>query len=100
MSSSIFIVTVILLLLNIAVAVAYYMRRPRPLPKAVLAETIAGELKLFNGSGLVEERVRDKPWPEDWRFGYGGFIGVGDSKPRMGIERRPFVVPLGEKKGV
>ena len=100
MSSSMFIVTVMLLLLNIAVAVAYYLRRPRPLPKGVLAETIAGVLELFNGSGLVEEQVRDKPWPEDWRFGYGGFIGVGDGKPRMGIERRPFVVPLGEKKGV
>lgn len=98
--SSMFIVTVMLLSLNIAVAVAYYMCRPRPLPKGVLAETIAGVLELFNGSGLVEEQVRDRPWPEDWRFGYGGFIGVGDGKPRMGIERRPFVVPLGEKKGV
>ena len=98
MSSSMFVVTVMLLLLNVAVAVAYYIRRPGPLPKDVLAETIAGELKLFNGSGLVEEQVRDKPWPGDWRFGYGGFIGMGDGKPRMGIERRPFVVPLGEKK--
>ena len=102
MSSSMFTVTVILLLLNIAVAVAYYVRRPRPMPKGVLAETIAGVLELFRGSGLVEEQVRDQPWPEDWRFGYGGFIGVGDGKPRMGIERTPFVVvvPLGGKKGV
>ncbi len=93
MSSSMFIVTVILLLLNIAVAMAYYIRRPRPLPKGVLAETIAGVLALFDGSGLVGEQVGDKPWPEDWKFGYAGFIGVGDGKPRMGIERRPFVVP-------
>ena len=100
MSSSMFTVTVILLLLNIAVAVAYYVRRPRPMPKGVLAETIAGVLELFRGSGLVGERVRDQPWPEDWKFGYGGFIGVGDGKPRMGVERRPFVVPLGGKKGV
>ncbi|CAD6594558.1 MAG: hypothetical protein ASARMPREDX12_009584 [Alectoria sarmentosa] len=100
MSSSMFIATVILLLLNIAVAVAYYVRRPRPMPKAVLAETIAGVLELFNGSGLVEEQVKDKSWPEDWKFGYGGFIGVSDGKPKMGIERRPFVVPLGEKKGM
>ena len=100
MSSSMFVLTVILLLLNTAVVVAYYSRRPRPIPKGVLAETIAGVLELFNGSGLVEEQVRDKPWPEDWRFGYGGFIGLGDGKPRMGIERRPFVVPLGAKKGV
>ena len=60
-SSSMFIVTVILLLLNIAVAVAYYIRRPRPMPKSVLAETIAGVLELFNGSGLVQEQERNKP---------------------------------------
>ena len=98
MSSSMFIATIILLLLNIAVAAMYYVRRTRPMPKAVLAETVAGVLELFDGSGLVEEQVKDKPWPEDWRFGYGGFIGEGDGKPKMGIERRPFVVPLGGGK--
>ncbi len=100
MSSSLFIATVTLLLLNIAVGVAYYICRPQPLPRSVLEETIAGVLKLFDGSGLVKEQVKGKPWPRDWRFGYGGFIGVDDGKPRMGIERRPFVVPLGAKKGV
>ena len=100
MSSPLFIATVTLLLLNIAVGVAYYICRPQPLPRSVLAETIAGVLKLFDGSGLVKEQVKDMPWPKGWRFGYGGFIGVDDGKPRMGIERRPFVVPLGTKKGV
>ena len=100
MSSPLFIATVTLLLLNIAVGVAYYICRPQPLPRSVLEETIAGVLKLFDGSGLVKEQVKDKPWPKDWRFGYGGFIGVDDGKPRMGIERRPFVVPLDAKKGV
>lgn len=99
MSPSMFVVTVILLLLNIAVAATYYIRRPRPVPKALLAETIAGVLELFIGSGLVEKQVRDEPWPEDWRFGYGGFLGVGDGRPRIGVERRPFVVPLGGRKG-
>ena len=100
MSSPLFIVTVTLLLLNIAVGVAYYIYRPQPLPRSVLAETIAGVLKLFDGSGLVKEQVKDMPWPRDWRFGYGGFIGVDDGKPRMGIERRPYVIPLGTKKRV
>lgn len=100
MSSQLFIATVTLLLLNIAVGVAYYIWRPQPLPRSVLAETIAGVLELFDGSGLVKEQVKDMPWPKDWRFGYGGFIGVDDGKPRMGIERRPFVVPLSAKKGV
>ena len=100
MSSPLFIATVTLLLLNIAVGVAYYICRPQPLPKSVLEETIAGVLKLFDGSELVKEQVKGKPWPKDWRFGYGGFIGVDDGKPRMGIKRRPFVVPLGAKKGV
>ena len=100
MSSPLFIATVTLLILNIAVGVAYYIYRPQPLPRSVLAETIAGVLKLFDGSGLVKEQVKDIPWPKDWRFGYGKFIGVDDGKPRMGIERRPFVVPLGAKKGV
>lgn len=100
MSSSMLIVTIVLLLLNIAVALAYYIHRPQPMPKGVLAETIAGVLELFNGSSLIEDQAKDRPWPEDWRFGYGGYIGVGDGKPKMGIERRPFVVPLsGGKKG-
>lgn len=94
MSKSMFIVTVLLLLLHIVVAVAYYRYRPRPIPTGV-ADTIAGVLALFDGSGLVKEQVRDKLWPEDWRFGYGKFNGVNDGKPRTGIERRPFLVPLG-----
>ena len=76
MSPSMFLLTVILLLLNVAVAAAYYARQPRPVPKAVLAETMAGALALFGGSGLVGEQVRDEPWPEEWRFRYGGFLGV------------------------
>ena len=99
MSSSMFILTVTLLVMNIAVALAYYICRPRPMPIG-LGETIASVLALFHGSGLINEQPRDdKPWPKEWAFGYGNFIGV-DGKPRTGIERKPFVVPLDGKKGI
>ncbi|MCJ1452329.1 hypothetical protein MMC28_002671 [Mycoblastus sanguinarius] len=97
MSRPMFILVVILLLWNIVVAAAYYLYRPRPMPTGV-ADTIASVLALFDGSGLVKEQSVDRPWPEDWTFGYGNFIGENDGKPRLGIERRPFVVPLVDKK--
>lgn len=98
MSQSMFAVVVVLLLFNIGVAAAYYIYRPGPIPDEAV-ETIAGTLALFDGSGLVEEREPGRPWPKGWRFGYGNFIGKSDGKPRFGIERRPFVVPLDETKG-
>jgi len=32
--------------------------------------------------------------------GYGKFNGVDDGKPKLGIERIPFAVPLSEKSEV
>lgn len=99
MSQPMFIVTVTLLMLNIAVGLAYYIYRPKPMPGGV-PETIASVLALFDGSGLVKEKAMHRSWPVDWAFGYGKFIGVGDGRPKLGIERRPFVVPLVDTKNV
>ena len=57
-------------------------------------ETIVSILELFDGSGLVEEQPREKPWPENWIFAYGKFIGKNDGKPKLGIERKSYVRKL------
>ena len=90
MSRPAYIIIVTLLGLNILVALAYYIKRPKRMLKR-MPTTIASVLDLFDGSGLVgEARVRGDV-PEEWKLGYGRFVGT-DGKPRVGIERRPFVV--------
>ena len=91
-SKPMFIITTALLGLNFVVAIAYWMRRPRRLLPE-MPYTIASILAMVQASGLIAE-VEDKgQWRHNWRFGYGKFVGT-DGKPRAGIERRPFVVPL------
>ena len=97
MSQSMYIIATTLLSLNVVVAVAYYARRPkRMLP--CMPITIASVLELFQGSGLVSEVALAKggDW-EDWKIGYGRFVGI-DGRPHIGIERRPFVIPLGKSR--
>ncbi len=57
-----------------------------------MPNTIASEVQLFKGSGLIAEKSLDNGWREDWKFGYGRFVGL-DRKLHLGIERRPFAVP-------
>lgn len=96
-SRSMFIIAITLLCLNVAVAVAYYAKRPKRM-LLEMPDTIASVLKLFDGSGLVAEKSSVKGWQKDWKFGYGRFVGI-DGKPRLGIERRPFVVPWADESG-
>lgn len=90
MSRPAYIITVALLGLNILVALAYYIKRPKRMLKR-MPTTIASVLELFDGSGLVGEARARGGVPEEWKLGYGRFVGT-DGKPRVGIERRPFVV--------
>ncbi|KAL9581934.1 MAG: hypothetical protein Q9203_005698 [Teloschistes exilis] len=91
-SRPMFIITATLLALNIVVAMAYWAWRPkRLLPQ--MPYTIASVLDMFHGSGLIEEAENKEDWEAHWKFGYGRFVGT-DGKPHVGIERRPFVIPL------
>ena len=85
-----FLTIVMLLGLNIVVALAYYIKRPKRFLKR-MPTTIASVLELFDGSGLVGEARARGGMSEEWKLGYGRFVGT-DGKPRIGIERRPFVV--------
>lgn len=91
MSQLMFIVALTLLSLNVVVAITYYAKRPKPILQR-MPDTVASVLALFDGSGLVAKKEQEE-WPEDWRFGYGKFVGT-DGKPHLGIERKPFVIPL------
>ena len=87
-------VTIALLALNVIVALLYYVRRPRRMLKQ-MPTTIASILELFDGSGLLGELRQGEGKPsKEWRIGYGRFVGT-DGRPKIGIERRPFVVPFG-----
>ena len=90
MSRSMFVIAVTLLFFNIIIAIAYYTKRPK-VRLSRLPNTVASIFQLFEGSGLVAERAAANGWQEDWRFGYGKFVGT-DGEPHIGIERRPFVV--------
>ena len=63
-----------------------------------VADIIASVLGLFDGSRLVTEQTQDVAWPEDWLFGFGKLVVVHDGKAKLGIERRPLVFPLNDKK--
>ncbi|KAL8949296.1 MAG: hypothetical protein Q9222_004582 [Ikaeria aurantiellina] len=91
-SRPMFIITVVLLALNIIVAIAYWARRPKKMLPA-MPYTVASILAMVKGSGLVSEVGNVAKWENEWRFGYGRFVGT-DGKPHVGLERRPFVVPL------
>lgn len=91
-SPSMFFITVTLLALNMVVAIAYWSKRPkRMLPR--MPYTIAVMMDLFQGSGLISDVEDSERWKNEWKFGYGRFVGR-DGKPRVGIERRPFVIPF------
>ncbi|KAI4262132.1 MAG: hypothetical protein L6R42_002686 [Xanthoria sp. 1 TBL-2021] len=91
-SSPMFVITTALLVLNLVVAITYWARRPkRLLPE--MPYTIASILAMVQASGLLAEVENKGQWRHNWRFGYGKFVGT-DGKPHVGIERRPFVVPL------
>lgn len=92
MSDSMFVITVTLLALNMAVAISYWVKRPKKmLPR--MPYTIAIMLEMFEGSGLVSDVEDTKRWQTEWTFGYGRFVGT-DGKPKVGIDRRPFVIPF------
>ncbi|KAL8919550.1 MAG: hypothetical protein Q9208_006742 [Pyrenodesmia sp. 3 TL-2023] len=92
MSRPMFIITVTLLGLNVIVAIAYWAGRP-PKMLTQVPYTIASAMSMFQGSTLVSDVDDEGQWSNDWRYGYGRFIGT-DGKPHVGIERRPFVTPL------
>ncbi|KAL8871434.1 MAG: hypothetical protein Q9174_002731 [Haloplaca sp. 1 TL-2023] len=90
MSRPMFIVSMVLLVLNVLVALLYYTRRPGKM-LTCMPTTIGSVLDMIQGSGLVEENADSKS-RDEWRIGYGRYMGT-DGKPHIGIERRPFVVP-------
>ncbi|KAL8801402.1 MAG: hypothetical protein Q9182_004466 [Xanthomendoza sp. 2 TL-2023] len=91
-SNSMFIITITLLTLNIGIAILYWTRRPRKMFPA-MPYTIASILDMVHASGLAAEVGALQSWRKEWRFGYGKFVGT-DGRPHVGIERRPFVVPI------
>lgn len=91
-SRPMFVITIALLALNIVVAITYWTRRPQKMLSA-MPYTIASIMEMVQGSGLVTDVENEDEWEEHWRFGYGKFVGT-DGKPHLGIERRPFVIPL------
>ena len=82
--------------LYIIVAIAVYVHRPgKFLPRMPL--TMASDIALFAASQAVAEIGENERSGKELgvnrkRFGYGSFIGT-DSRPHVGIERAPFVVP-------
>ena len=95
MDTSMFVITVAILVFNIIVGGAYYLRRPKRMLQC-MPTTIANLMKVFEGSGLIEEDLGSGEHREAHRIGYGRFVGL-DGKPHIGIERRPFVLPWNEK---
>lgn len=93
MSQPAFIITMVLLAFNLLMAILYYANRPKKMLRQ-MPNTIASILALFDGSGLLEESREIGGLKEEWNIGYGRFIGT-DGRPKLGIERRPFVVPWG-----
>ena len=93
MSRPAFVVTISLLIVNVVVAIVYYAKRPKKMLKR-MPTTIASVIELFDGSGLIKEARENGGLKEEWKLGYGRFVGT-DGKPRIGIDRRPFVVPWG-----
>ncbi|KAL8960773.1 MAG: hypothetical protein Q9193_002579 [Seirophora villosa] len=92
MSQVMFLITVVLLALNMVVAVAYWAGRPsRILPR--MPYSIASIMDMLQGSGLVSDVENVERWKTEWKFGYGRYVDTG-GKPRLGIERRPFIIPL------
>ncbi|KAF7568719.1 repeatdomain containing protein [Pyrenophora tritici-repentis] len=84
----------------IIVAVLVYMRRPgQYLPR--LPTSIASLVALFAASSAVQDmqntshlnrKGRAQHLRElDTRYGYGSFIGGGDGRVHIGIERTPFI---------
>lgn len=91
-SRPMFAITVVLVTLNIVVAAAYWVRRPKKmLPE--MPYTIASIMTMTEASEISSEVENKEKWGSDWRFGYGRFVGT-DGRPHVGIERRPFVIPL------
>lgn len=104
MSRPMFIISITLLALNILVAIWYYACRPKRFLTR-MPTSIANLIAMFPASHLVRELAEEggregnggaAGWEgKGWRFGYGRYVGT-DGKPHVGIERRPFVVPLEE----
>ena len=93
MSRPAYIISVTLLTLNVLFALLYYGKRPVKMLKR-MPTTIGSVIELFEGSGLISEASSGARLCEDMKLGYGRYLGT-DGKPRLGIERRPFVTPWG-----
>ena len=94
-SRTAFVITITLLVFNVIVAILYYARRPKRVLRQ-MPTTVASLLELFDGSGLVDEMNEHDDVPRDWKLAYGHFRGT-DGELKVGIERRPFVIPWGNK---
>lgn len=99
-STPMFIISEIILCMYIIVAVLVYLRRPgKYLPN--MPTSIASVIALFAASSMVldmrntsyldgKERAKYLEKLDD-RYGYGSFIGGGDGRVHIGIEKTPFV---------
>ncbi|EUC44792.1 hypothetical protein COCMIDRAFT_97244 [Bipolaris oryzae ATCC 44560] len=99
-SMPMFIISEAILCTYVIVAVMVYMRRPgRYLAR--LPTSIASLIALFaasaavqdmRGTSYLDKRGRARHLEEvDARYGYGSFIGGGDGRVHIGIEKTPFV---------
>ncbi|EMD86120.1 hypothetical protein COCHEDRAFT_1203266 [Bipolaris maydis C5] len=99
-SMPMFVISEVILCIYVIVAVMVYMRRPgRYLAR--LPTSIASLIALFaasaavqdmRGTSYLDKRGRARHLEEvDARYGYGSFIGGGDGRVHIGIEKTPFV---------
>ncbi|RAQ98986.1 hypothetical protein DDE82_008717 [Stemphylium lycopersici] len=100
MSTPMFAISEAILCTYAIVAIMVYMRRPGQY-LARLPTSIASLIALFaasaavldmRGTSYLDKRGRARHLEEvDARYGYGSFIGGGDGRVHIGIEKTPFV---------
>ncbi|EMD67172.1 hypothetical protein COCSADRAFT_135871 [Bipolaris sorokiniana ND90Pr] len=100
MSMPMFVISEVILCTYAIVAIMVYMRRPGQY-LARLPTSIASLIALFaasaavldmRGTSYLDKRGRAQHLEKvDARYGYGSFIGGGDGRVHIGIEKTPFV---------
>lgn len=99
-STPMFVISEVILCTYVIVAILVYLRRPgQYLPR--MPTNIASVIALFAASSAVEDLQNTSHLNKgararhlealDSRYGYGSFVGGGDGRVHIGIEKTPFV---------
>lgn len=92
MSKPNFIISITILIFDFLVLMSFRISLPKPfLPR--MPFTIASQIAFFAGSHIIEDVVKNGLDLQDFRYGYGKFIGRNGTV-HVGIERDSFVQPL------